>query len=68
MNDHNPEPGVSRSDRLSEAGLARLEKQLESGVNISHQVLAQWIKRYGDSAREIIQKYGRYRPEFDRIA
>jgi len=68
MNDNTPEPGVSRSDRISEEGLARLGKQLESGVNISNRVLAQWIKRYGDSARKIIKKHDRYSPEFDRIA
>ncbi len=68
MNDHTTEPGVSRSDRISAEGLARLEKQLESGINISSPVLAQWIKRYGDSARRIIKKHDRYRPEFDRIA
>jgi len=65
MNDNKPEPGVSRSDRLSDEGLARLEKQLESGVNISSQVLAQWIKRYGDPARDIIRRHQRYRPELD---
>jgi len=68
MNDNSPTPGVSRSDRLSDEGLTRLEKQLESGVNISSQVLAQWIKRYGDPAREIIKRHHHYRPEFDRIA
>jgi len=68
MNDNIPRPGVSRSDRLSAEGLTRLEKQLGSGVNISSQVLAQWIKRYGDSARKIIKKHHRYRPEFDQIA
>lgn len=67
MNDNSPTPGVSRTDRLSDEGLTRLEKQLESGHNISSQVLAQWIKRYGDSARKIIKKYHRYRPEFDQI-
>jgi len=65
MHDNKPGPGVSRSDRLSDEGLARLEKQLESGVNISSQVLAQWIKRYGDPAREIIRRHQRYRPELD---
>jgi hypothetical protein len=68
MNDNKHRPGVSRSDRLSAEGLTRLEKQLESGVNISNQVLAQWIKRYGDSARRIIKKHHRYRPESDLIA
>ena len=68
MDSKEPRPGVSRSDRLSAEGLTRLEKQLESGVNISSQVLAQWIKRYGDSAREIIKKHDCYSPEFDRIS
>lgn len=68
MNNNIPGPGVSRSDRLSDEGLNRLEKQLESGINISSKVLTQWIKRYGDSARKIIKKHHRYSPEFDRIA
>ena len=68
MNNSKPTPGVSRPDRLTDEGLTRLEKQLESGVNISSQVLAQWIKRYGDAARTIIKKHDRYYPEFDRIA
>lgn len=50
-------PGVSREQRFSDEGLSRLEKQLNSGVNISSPVLLQWVKRYGDPAIEIIQKY-----------
>ena len=65
MKHKKPVPGVSRQDRLSGDGLARLEKQLEAGLNISSQVLAQWIKRYGNPAREIIKKHDRYRSEFD---
>ena len=65
MNDKKPVPGVSRQHRLSDDGLARLEKQLEAGLNISSQILAQWIKRYGNPAREIIKKHDRYRSEFD---
>ena len=65
MTESKPSPGVSRQDRLSDEGLARLEKQLASGVNIGSPVLMQWIRRYGDRAREIIRKYRRYRPEFD---
>jgi hypothetical protein len=68
MNDNTPVPGVSRSDRISEEGLARLDKQLESGMNITSQVLAQWINRYGDPAREIIKRHDCYSPDFDRIA
>lgn len=68
MRETRPHPGVSRWDRLSGEGLARLEKQLEAGLNVSSQVLAQWIKRYGEPARVIIKKHNRYRPEFDQIA
>lgn len=50
-------PGISREQRISEEGLLRLEKQLRSGVNISDQVLAQWVKRYGDEARNLILRY-----------
>jgi hypothetical protein len=61
------EPGISRAERIADVSLERLEKQLESGVNISSAVLAQWIKRYGDSARRIIKKHHCYREAFDRI-
>lgn len=65
MNTKKPIPGVSRVSRLSGDGLARLEKQLEAGLHISSQVLAQWIKRYGNPAREIIKKHDRYHQELD---
>lgn len=61
----NPAPGVSRETRLSDEGLQRLEKQLASGVNISRPVLMQWIKRYGETARDIIKKYSQYRIDID---
>ena len=51
-------PGVSRENRISKDGLARLSKQLEKGVKISQQVLQQWVKRYGDDARKIIEQHG----------
>lgn len=51
------QPGVSRSNRLSDEGLIRLEKQLASGIKISQPVLDQWIKRYGKAAKDIIEKY-----------
>ena len=50
-------PGISREQRISDEGLKRLQKQFQSGVRISDAVLQQWIKRYGDAAREIIQRY-----------
>lgn len=62
-----PEPGVSRDQRLSDDGLARLQKHLTSGANMTDMVLAQWIRRYGGAARELIRQHGRYRAEFDEI-
>jgi len=50
--------GVSREQRISEEGLQRLEEQLARGMNIRREVLQQWIKRYGDAAREIIERHG----------
>lgn len=58
-------PGVSRQDRLSDEGLQRLEKQLSAGAKISTIVLAQWIRRYGDAARELIKRHGQYSNELD---
>jgi hypothetical protein len=58
-------PGVSRENRISAAGLERLEQQLQSGSQISDPVLAQWIPRYGDAAREIIRAHGRYRSDLE---
>ena len=52
------DPGVSREQRISAEGLARLEKHLKSGSKISNQVLRQWVKRYGDSAENLLKKYG----------
>jgi hypothetical protein len=60
MSHRKSSPGISREHRLSDEGLQRLEKQLESGAGISQQVLAQWIKRYGEPALEIIKKHGRH--------
>jgi len=54
------QPGITRDNRLSQAGLARLENQLERGSQISDAVLSQWIRRYGDAARDLIRSYGRY--------
>jgi len=56
-------PGISRDNRISDDGLQRLEKQLQRGGQVSDAVLAQWIRRYGDAAREIIRKAGRYRDD-----
>lgn len=62
MSEKKPAPGVSRDNRISDDGLERLRKQLSSGVRISKPVLMQWVKRYGDSARDIIEQHG-YRLE-----
>lgn len=60
-----PSPGVSRQSRLSDEGLQRLEKQLAAGIKITPPVLSQWIKRYGEPAREIIKLHGQYSDELD---
>ncbi|WP_456374928.1 hypothetical protein [Thiolapillus sp.] len=62
MTEKHPSPGISRNQRLSDEGLQRLEKQLASGAGISEQVLAQWIRRYGDAARKRIRAAGRKCP------
>ena len=62
MREGKPAPGVSREHRISDEGLRRLQKQLESGVRVSDMVLQQWIKRYGDDARVIIERY-RHKPK-----
>lgn len=60
MSTKQPKPGVSRSERLSEEGLERLENQLARGIKIGQPILAQWIKRYGEPARHLIKKYDQY--------
>lgn len=57
MSEQKAKPGVSRAERISSEGLQRLEKQLAAGIKINPLVLAQWVKRYGDSAVQIIKKY-----------
>jgi hypothetical protein len=52
-----PRPGVSRADRLSDAGLERLRRQLTHGARPSEAVLRQWILRYGDEARRLIDAH-----------
>ena len=65
MNGKPGTPGISRDDRLSDEGLQRLARQLDSGSQISDQVLAQWIRRYGDQARDIIKQNDRYREDLE---
>lgn len=65
MNKKSPAPGVSRDERISDEGLQRLERQLLRGSQLSSPVLAQWIKRYGEPAREIIRHHGQYTAELD---
>jgi hypothetical protein len=56
MTPRKPAPGVSRDARISDEGLQRLERQLKAGT-VSAAVLEQWVRRYGDAARELIDKY-----------
>jgi hypothetical protein len=60
MDDRQPLPGISRTDRLSTEGLERLDRQLARSSQISEAVLAQWIRRYGELARALIKQHGRY--------
>jgi len=55
-----PNPGVARDARISDEGLQRLAAHLEGGAKISDMVLAQWIRRYGDAARELLKRHGAY--------
>ena len=65
MKNRQPSPGVSRSKRISEEGLERLEKQLQSGPAPSRRILSQWIKRYGEPARELLRQYGKNTDELE---
>ncbi len=58
-----PQPGVSRERRLSEEGLQRLQRQLESSMRVSAPVLLQWVRRYGDEAVRLIERSGRMTEE-----
>ncbi|MDT8387323.1 MAG: hypothetical protein RQ736_07405 [Thiogranum sp.] len=58
-------PGVSRTTH--DDGLQRLEKQLAGGVAVNVPVLAQWIRRYGEPARDIIRRHGQYCDELDFV-
>ncbi|MDH3888219.1 MAG: hypothetical protein OEU78_06945 [Gammaproteobacteria bacterium] len=60
MKDRQPSPGISRTERLSDEGLQRLDRQLAAGSQISDAVLAQWLRRYGESARVVITQHRRY--------
>lgn len=52
-----PNPGINRDNRISDEGLQRLETQLKAGRSPSQQVLDQWVKRHGDAAQTLIDKY-----------
>ena len=67
MKTNKPDPGVSRAQRLSEEGLSRLQKHLQANTRMNDMILAQWIRRYGDAARELIRQHGRYIDAFDDI-
>ena len=59
MTQHKPHPGVARPERDAEESLKRLAKHL-SGGTMSRVVLRQWIKRYGDKARDLIKQHKQY--------
>ena len=64
-NNKNPQPGVSRDERISDEGLQRLENHLKNGSRMNPSILKQWSKRYGESARQLIRKYDQYTSEID---
>jgi hypothetical protein len=51
-------PGIGRAVRLSDEGLERLRRQLETGARPSRPVLEQWVRRYGEPARELLMAHG----------
>ncbi len=65
MNNRKSRPGVSREVRISDEGLRRLNAQLERGVKVSDVVLAQWIRRYGDAARDLLKQHGAYHSQLE---
>ena len=65
MSENKSIPGVSRLSRISDEGLQRLDKQLSRGGKIAKPILAQWIKRYGEPARQIIKNHNCYSAELD---
>jgi hypothetical protein len=60
-------PGILRQQGISEEGLQRLQQQLAAGTRVSKPVLVQWIRRYGEPARDIIRAHNQYAPGFDHI-
>lgn len=58
MSEKKPSPGVSRGNRISDEGLQRLRMQLSRGTRIARPVLQQWVRRYGEPARELIAQFG----------
>ncbi len=67
MLENKPKPGVTRPHRLSDEGLLRLQNHLQNSTHMKDMILAQWIRRYGDAARELIRQSGRYIEAFDHI-
>ena len=68
MSTEYPVPGISRTDRLAAAGLERLARQLAHGSQISDEVLAQWLRRYGEPARALIKQHDRYHAGLESVA
>ena len=54
-----PRPGVSRGERLSDEGLERLQRQLQSTMGLRDTILLQWVRRYGQAAIRLIEENGR---------
>jgi hypothetical protein len=60
MPQRDAQPGIGRERRLGDEGLRRLEAQLTRGTRLSDAVLAQWLRRYGEAARQLLRAHGCY--------
>ena len=68
MSTEQPVTGISRTDRLVAEGMVRLARQLAHGSQISDEVLAQWLRRYGEPARVLIKQHDRYHAGLEAVA
>ena len=62
---HPPAPGIERCNRISDEGVQRLQKHLQCGTKMQPQVLAQWLKRYGEPVRCLLKQYQCYSEDLE---
>lgn len=66
MSEKNSTPGIDRQQRISDEGLQRLARQLQTGAKMSAAVRQQWIKRYGADAEALFARYLRLETDASR--